>query len=477
VPVVPRSTTTQILVGLSYIALATLACVMPVHNDTWWHLRSGEEMVRTHHLLFVDHFSSTAQGAFFWNHSWLSQVIFYLIFSVAGLAGVTALCAALVIGAWVLVWRLMRGDTAIRLVLLALAVSSATTIWSVRPQAFSVFLLALTVWLLCADRWQVMPLVMALWANLHAGFAIGIVVLAAWVVDALLNDRPRLARRMLAATAATAATLITPLGVANWKELIASMGRSRANQIQEWMPPEFSGPHVIFWAMAAWFVVEIALEWRRLPHGDDRVLALSGLLVLPLAARSLRNIPAFMLLAAPALSRMLARDHTVSAKRAEGRAGQRAGFGVVALGVAAAAAIAIVVRAWTSPWGGLGWQPMTAAAARAIARCPGPLYNTYEGGGPLIWFVPSQRVFVDSRQDPFPDSLVRAGAQVEATGDYRAVFERFRFNCAAIPPESPTARALVRDGWRRVFQDDQWSVLVHPQRAELAPTHKPTATP
>src|SRR5262245_31840446 len=230
VTMAPASTASRTLVGLCFIAMATVACLMPVHNDTWWHLRSGEEMIRTHRLLFVDHFSSTANGAFFWNHSWLSQVVFYLIFSTAGLAGVTALCAALVIGAWVLVWRLMRGDTAIRLALLAVAVSSATTIWSVRPQAFSIFLLALTVWLLSADRWPVMPVAMALWAKLHAGFAIGIVVLAGWVVEALLNDRRKLLRRVLAAAASTAATLLTPLGASNWKELIASMGRSRANQ-------------------------------------------------------------------------------------------------------------------------------------------------------------------------------------------------------------------------------------------------------
>jgi len=468
-------TPTQALVGFAYIALAILACLMPVHNDTWWHLRSGEEMVRTHSLLFVDRYSSTANGAFFWNHSWLSQIIFYLLFSVGGLAAVTALCATLVVAAWGLVWRLMRGDTATRLILFAVALSSATTVWSVRPQAFSIFLLALTAWLLSNDRWRAMPFVMALWANLHAGFAIGIVVLAAWVAEALLRDRRRLAKRILAAAAATAATVITPLGLTNWKELIASMGRSRVNQIQEWMPPEFAGAHIIFWALAAWFVVATALNWRRLPHTSDRVLVLAAMLVLPLAARSVRNIPAFMLLAAPALSRMMSGEPKRAKLPVEHEVAQGSRTSILTLGVATAAAVAIVVHAWSRPWSVLGWQPMSAAAARAIATCPGPLYNTYEGGGPLIWFVPSQRVFVDSRQDPFPDGLVRAGAQVEATGDYRALFDQFRFNCAAIPPESPTARALIRNQWRPVFQDGQWTVLVHPEQTGGHPSRTATA--
>src|SRR5262245_55826505 len=70
-------TNEESLVGLVFLALAVVACLMPTHNDTWWHLRSGQEMIRTRALLFEDRFSFTAYGGFFWNHSWLSQLVFY----------------------------------------------------------------------------------------------------------------------------------------------------------------------------------------------------------------------------------------------------------------------------------------------------------------------------------------------------------------------------------------------------------------
>lgn len=102
-------------------------------------------------------------------------------------------------------------------------------------------------------------------------------------------------------------------------------------------------------------------------------------------------------------------------------------------------------------------------AARAIASCRGPLYNPYEAGGSIIWFAPSQPVFLDSRQDQFPTSLVQEGTRVEATGDYHRLFDRYHFNCAAVRPASPMARALSQNGWTIAFSDPQWTVLTRPR--------------
>ena len=118
-----------------------------------------------------------------------------------------------------------------------------------------------------------------------------------------------------------------------------------------------------------------------------------------------------------------------------------------------------VAAAWRDRWERLGWDPISPAAARAIASCRPPLYNSYEAGGPIIWFAPTQLVFVDSRQDPFPPPLVQEGTRVEATGDYRRLFDKYGFNCAVARPESPLERALHQNGWTIAFTDGQWTVL------------------
>jgi hypothetical protein len=150
----------------------------------------------------------------------------------------------------------------------------------------------------------------------------------------------------------------------------------------------------------------------------DRVFVVAALVVFPLAARSLRNVPTFMMIAAPAVSRLL-HAH-------ERRAQQTASSGprptrerpLVAVALVAAALVAglgIVAIAWHQEWPRLGWQPIDRREAHAIAACPGPLYNDYASGGPIIWFVPSQPVFIDSRQDPYPIAFVQAATAVEAS--------------------------------------------------------------
>ena len=46
------------------------------------------------------------------------------------------------------------------------------------------------------------------------------------------------------------ATLITPLGLHYWPEIVASIERSRANAITEWRPPDWPPGHLAFWAAA-----------------------------------------------------------------------------------------------------------------------------------------------------------------------------------------------------------------------------------
>jgi hypothetical protein len=450
-------TVEESLVGIAFLGVAVLACLMPTHNDTWWHLRSGQEMFRTHSLLFQDRFSFTAYGTFFWNHSWLSQLVFYPLYVIGGMPLLTAFCALLVTTAWVLIWRLMRGDIVTKLLLFAVAISGSTSIWSVRPQVFSIVLLPVITKLAMEDRWHLIVPILLVWANLHAGFAMGLVVLGASVIAALIADRDKLRTRTIGSAAAIAVTLINPIGVTNWLELGRSMARSRANQIQEWMPPSFGGEHLIFWLAGAAFVWQLFARWTQLQTPADRVLAVAALGALPLAGRSLRSIPAFMMLMAPAFSRLLAPAASSSkASRAEPRASALATSVVAA---AAIAALIAVATAWRARWERLGWDPISPSAAQAIASCPPPLYNPYDAGGSIIWFAPRQLVFVDSRQDPFPTSLVQESTRVEATGDYHRLFERYGFNCAAVRPASPVARALTQNGWTDTYSDGQWTVL------------------
>lgn len=460
-PVVPSLSVHDrepVIATAAFSTVAMLAAAMPVHNDTWWHLRAGLETLQGRSP-FVDHFSWTVSGGFFWNHSWLAQAIFYAVYQTGGLPLLTALCAAAVIAGWWLVWRQCRGDAVERLVLLGVALPVSTVTWSVRPQV-AIVLLPVVVQLTAANRPLAVAATMALWANLHAGFALGVLVLASGVVAALLFDRTVLRARIVTAVAGIGATLLTPLGLTNWREIAASLGRSRANAIIEWLPPGFHGHYLFFWATAVLLVGLLLVRRRRLDAPYVQVSAIAACLALVSATGAMRNMPGFMMLALPPLSAMLFSPPpaTTTPKPSVGSAARRR-WQVVE----GAVVLAVVSWLWTHPLASMDWHPLAPDARSAVAECRAPLFNTYGLGGPLIWFVPSQPVFVDSRQDPYPVSLVQEAVHVEQTGDYRDAFQARNIGCAVVPPTSPAVATLQRDGWRTLYSDAKVVVLERPE--------------
>lgn len=439
------------LEAIALVALVTVTLLSPAHNDTWWHLRTGQEMLTRHAWISVDEYSHTVAGAFFWNPQWLGQLLMIAAVKAGGMPALSALCGAVLTAGWVVAWQTGRGDRVDRLLVFAIAVSQSTAIWSLRPQVFSVLMLPVVLSLVIRDKWPLTIVCIVLWANLHPGVSMVGLVIASVLATTAVYERDRLLQRGTWCLGAGLATLVTPLGVTNWLEVLASTGRSQANRIHEWSRPGLPPDHLLFWAFGGWVTWLVVRRWRSASHAD-RIVALISLLLFAAAARSLRVIPFFMMTAAIAASRLLraASTETVPTRQL---LTAPAAWGAAVLGAV------VVWHAWTTPWQRLGWEPMAPAAAKAIAACPPHLYNTYAGGGPIIWFVPGQRVFVDSRQDPYPIALIQEETSVETTGHFEQTFSRHGIRCAALPPDSPTIAALRRSGWRETYRDGQWVVL------------------
>ena len=96
----------------------------------------------------------------------------------------------------------------------------------------------------------------------------------------------------------------------------------------------------------------------------------------------------------------------------------------------------------------------------AIADCDGRLYNSYNDGGYLVWFMPERQVFLDSRQDPYPVDLVIRDINARHHGEYTETFERYQIRCALVRPDDHVlAERLEDDGWLARYRDDAWIVF------------------
>ena len=124
-------------------------------------------------------------------------------------------------------------------------------------------------------------------------------------------------------------------------------------------------------------------------------------------------------------------------------------------------------QAWRQPLPRLGWTPVPEELRRAVTNCPGRLYNRYDDGGYLIWFARDKKVFMDSRQDPYPEDIVHGHIRLETSGDYKEFFARYDIGCALTVSGSPLATHLERDGWLRESGAGSWAVFTRPAAARL----------
>jgi hypothetical protein len=445
------------------VLVGATACFARVQSDTWWHLAAGRAMADTGRIMLTEQFSHTAYGAPWANYEWLSQVVFYKVYQAGGMPLLIAICALSLMGACFLTWTLIRGRADERVLIFALALPLVTPGWAVRPQAFSVLLLMLVVHLVVRERFWLLPPVFLLWANLHGAVALGLVVLLGDLIAALMSGGRALGQRVLSGLLSFGATLLTPLGFAYWPEVVRSLQRSQVNQIAEWQPPDLTVNYALFWIGAIAFIWLAATRWRRLESTGDRTLAVGSLLMLVLAVRSMRNMGPFALLAAPAFSRLAWSDNDrrrLAVRRAGGAASMIRAFVFCLSVVMAVLLVRIRLIAGPPP---ADWIPVSASAAAAIRQCGSPIYNHYNDGGFLVWFVPEQRVFLDSRQDPYPVELIQAQRHAEQTGEYHELFRRYAIRCAVVSPESPAVAALPKTGWKVTYRDAQWVVIESPQ--------------
>jgi hypothetical protein len=465
----------QMAIGLLFVTVAAIALLTPAQGDTYWQLRAGEDIWRTGHLVRVDLYSHTAYGTPWPTHEWLSLVLMYGAYHLlGGMRGLEIGAAVLLLAATATVYRLMVGPRLTRFALMIVGLAIASSAWSLRPQILTLFLLPLLVWLLVRERYWLVPPYFLFWANAHGGVALGGVVLgaaAAALVGRWLWKRDPADRRRALIMAAilplsALAVAATPLGFHIYEFVVTSAARSYQVQIAEWFvlrPNSLFG--LLFWAATLAFAALLIIRRRAIAAGDwsDWVVIAAGVALLPLGIRSARNIGPFLILAMPAASRALGSTFRFRLGRREGPpSADHPGVNLALLAAIAAGALGVVTLAWRMAPARLYWHPFPGAALRALDDCPGPLYNFYGDGGPVVWFAREHKDFVDGRQDPFPFWLLRQSFAVEHGADYRPLFRQFQVRCAFIPAKATLTADLRRDGWRPAFLDDEWAVLAAP---------------
>jgi hypothetical protein len=186
--------------GLYYLALqiSTTAAVV-LDPDIGWHLRTGQWIFENGVIPKTDPFSLYGQGKPWVAYSWLFELIIYGLVKTFGLAGLFVYTVSLSIAittALLLLIRKIEKNHVIIICLTALAVLAMVPLLQTpRPWLLTILLFIIELNVLLAARQTgnyrnllLLPLLFALWANLHIQFIYGLFVLGIFLIEPLIEE-------------------------------------------------------------------------------------------------------------------------------------------------------------------------------------------------------------------------------------------------------------------------------------------------
>jgi hypothetical protein len=395
--------------------LAALVANLP-SVDLAYHLRAGAEILATGAIPAVDTWTFTAAGLPWLDQQWGAQVILRSVESVAGWTGLVVLRAGLVgiIYGCLFVIARRRGLAARTAALLVLAAFLVGTVaLALRPQLLGMACFALVLLLVTVRRdhrravWLV-PVVVAVWANLHGSFFLGPLVLGlAWLED--VHDRVAQPHRTLVVALVSAlAACLTPFGPAVWSYAVGlSANPLVTSRITEWQPTSLRDvPGILFFASALAVAALIARHGQAVSWPTLLWLAafffIGAFAIRGVAWWSLAAMVAVVALVAPTSPRPAARSDPPLIRR------MNAVLAVIVLvaGIALLPVWRPVDPGLAAPAGVVGTAPPgITAALRDHVRAGDRLFHPQPWGSWFEYAVPAASVVIDSRIELFPPEI------------------------------------------------------------------------
>ena len=478
-------------------------------GDTGWHVLTGEWILRNGTVPRTDLFSYTKAGQPWYAWEWLWEVGAGWLHQHAGMAGVVLASMLVLCFTFAMLFRLVRAGCPN--VLIAFGVTFAATAgstlhWLARPHLLTLLLVVVFCAVLERARQgrtrllMILPALMVLWTNLHGGFFVGIILigcyaageLAAWLFDRNPETARAALRRskpfVLTGLASAAATLVNPysylLHVHMWRFLREP---SLWRYINEYQPTDFQN-NLALWYEPLVLLGVAAAAWCLYRKRFAQAFMVAGWLHLGLF--SVRNLPIYLLVAAPALAGMF---HELLLVLAEAPLARWVGrtvrafenfasdFGATdrlarmhlasALGFLAMAAI---FYAPAPPAKFRAEYDTKQYPAQALQVLRGPemsrsIFTDDEWGDYLIYrLYPRTKVFVDGRFDLYGDKFTKKYLDVLNTRyGWEDTLKKYGVDTILLRVDTPLAGALKEcRRWRPVYDDGM--AIVFRSEAALA---------
>jgi len=472
------------------------------------HLVTGEQLLKDPGTADVEIFSFTFPGYRWLNDKWLENILVYGVDALCGPAGLVAFRMLLVAGLGGLLWRAMSAgeigppqatDLVLRGALLSLFPFVAYERFPLRPELFSLLLLAAVLARVARDRrargdWIVMALIHAVWVNLHGYWILGPLVIAAFVAGDLVESltpslgwprdldpaaappRARYRGKLLLAALAGALVSPHPLGLfLNPLAVLRFVGAKQGGieSIAEMRSPfDESGVFNLaigfFYALIPLVAAALLARPRRLRPAH--LFLAAGFFAM--AATSRRNIGIFAVVGIVVAAWSLRGAAPAASRSSLRRAAIASLLLLAAVNVYATAFVAtdrFYIADGTSRRTGFAMSRYTypeGLASFILANGPpGKFFNDFASGSYLAYrLYPEHRVFITGNTFKYPPEFFDEYTLTALGGDaYQGVARRYGLDAFAILYTAADMMPLAR----RLFNDPEWVAVYFDDNALL----------
>ncbi len=389
------------------------------NEDLGRHIALGKIILETKSVPYTNLFTYTHGNYPFINHHWLSEVLYYGLFSQFGPHGLTFLTFILLFSAFFIacLLALKKGNilTALFSILLLLPLIGDRI--KVRPESFGFFIFVIFIYILFFNEkknyiWLIPPLIV-LWTNLHITFAFGGIIVGAYIIwkIALGELKKNPFRLFIFSFLSFVAIFLNPNG---WKGALAPLSifenygyRIVENQsvffliprVFQWIYPYHIGMVVLFFALFTWWIVSSI----RKKSVDMKIAILSSISLLFGIGGivMVKNIPFFVLSAIPTCAILLSQLDFPRIIKTRLSKSTKIFISLVCI------AGVLVFPAYFLKTGKISTETYESGkdAVDFFLRnkIPGNIFNNFDIGGYLDYrLYPAYKTFVDNRPEAFP---------------------------------------------------------------------------
>ncbi len=454
-------------------------------TDLGRHIKNGQMILKGGFNVLKTNFYSYSNTDFsFLNHHWLSGVIFYLFYKLAGFSAVHLLILIILLVTFLLFFRTAEktAGTAISSFIALAIIPLMAYRHGVRPEAFSYFLAALFFFLLnkfsrneiSFKKLLFIPLIQIIWINLHIYAFLGPLIVLAFLIEKLLKKQKETTKKLgVLLLLCLLACLISPFGL---KALLYPLNifknygyRLLENQSVFFLEnlkiknPVFTLFKITLALLLISFLYLIFKKRRQIPFTE--IILAGGISLAGLMA--VRNLSLFGFFALPILAKNIAIIlPKVKTPLNEKSTDFKIGLLTFALLIIILSFVLYSPDLKSNSFWGIGLSPGSNGSIEFFKEnnLSGPIFNNYDIGSYLVFHLyPQEKVFIDNRPEAYPAEFLQnvyIAMQQESNlwqeKDRQYGFNTIFFNYHDATPWSQNflIERLKDKDWAPVFVDD-----------------------